>query len=45
MEIINWRIASHPLNWLTVFLMIFIAGIAFHFVMQGLGAAPAQAQQ
>lgn len=41
MEVINWRIASHPLNWITVFLMIFIAGIAFHFILEGLGMLPA----
>jgi hypothetical protein len=33
MEVINWRIVSHPLNWLTLFLMVFIAGIAIHFVL------------
>lgn len=45
MEIINWRIVGHPLNWLTVFLMIFVAGIAIHLVMQAFGAAPAAATQ
>jgi hypothetical protein len=45
MEIINWRIVGHPLNWLTVFLMVFIAGIAIHFVMQAIGMAPAAATQ
>lgn len=41
MEIINWRIAGHPLNWVTVFLMVFIAGLAIHFVLAHLGASPA----
>lgn len=45
MELINWRIVRHPLNWITVFLMIFIAGIAIHFVLVGLGMQPAAAQQ
>lgn len=44
MEIINWRIVAHPLNWLTLFLMIFIAGIAFHFILEGLGVKPAASQ-
>ena len=38
---INWRIAGHPLNWVTVFLMVFIAGLAVHFVLTHLGVAPA----
>lgn len=29
---INWRIASNPLNWLTVFLMTAIAFIGFNIV-------------
>lgn len=31
MEILNWGIISHPINWVTVILMVLIAGIAFHF--------------
>ena len=45
MELINTRIMSHPLNWLTVFLMVFLAGIAIHFIMQSVGMLPAAAQQ
>lgn len=45
MEIINWRIVRHPLNWLTVFLMVFIAGIGIHFILQASGMIPAAAQQ
>jgi hypothetical protein len=41
MEVINWRIAKHPLNWITVFLMVFIGGIAIHFVLAHLGVQPA----
>lgn len=29
--ILNWGILSHPINWVTVVLMVLIAGIAFHF--------------
>ena len=45
MEIINWRLVSHPLNWVTLFLMVFIAGIGFHFILSGLGMAPASSSQ
>jgi hypothetical protein len=30
---INWRIVGHPLNWVTLFLMVFIAAIGAHFVL------------
>lgn len=33
MQIVNWPLLKHPLNWLTVILMVMIAGAAFHFVM------------
>lgn len=33
MQILNTDIMSHPLNWVTLFLMVFIAGIAIHFVL------------
>lgn len=32
--IINWGLLKHPLNWLTVVLMILIAGMAFHFAQE-----------
>lgn len=44
MEVINWRIVSHPLNWITVFLMVFIAGIAIHFILTHMGAVPASSE-
>lgn len=34
MQIINWGIAKSPINWLTLFLMVLLAGIAIHFVIQ-----------
>lgn len=44
MDVVNWGIISHPINWITVVLMVLIAGIAFHFFMQyQLGANPAAA--
>lgn len=33
MKIINWDIVSHPLNWVTLFLMVFFFGIVLHFVL------------
>jgi hypothetical protein len=43
MQIINWEILKHPINWITVVLMVLIAGIAFHFFMQyQLGSNPAK---
>lgn len=44
MQVINWRIVSHPLNWLTVFLMVFIAGIAVHLILTSFGQVPAAQQ-
>jgi hypothetical protein len=44
MQVINWRIVSHPLNWVTVFLMIFIAGIAAHLILSLFGQVPAKLQ-
>jgi hypothetical protein len=29
--IINWDLLKHPMNWLTIILMVLIAGAAFHF--------------
>jgi hypothetical protein len=33
-RIINFEILKHPLNWVTVILMVLIAGIGFHFFLQ-----------
>lgn len=32
MTVINWGLIKHPLNWLTILLMVIIAGAAFHFL-------------
>lgn len=32
MEIVNWGLLKHPFNWLTVILMVLIAGAFFHFL-------------
>ena len=42
MEILNWGLIEHPINWLTVVLMVLIAGIAIHFFMSyKIGSNPA----
>lgn len=33
MEVVNWKIASHPMNWIVLFLMVFIAGILGHLLL------------
>ncbi len=33
MQVINWPLLKHPLNWLTVVLMVLIGGAAFHFIL------------
>lgn len=32
--VINWGLFKHPLNWLTVILMVLIAGAGFHFAKE-----------
>jgi hypothetical protein len=32
--VINWGLFKHPVNWLTVLLMVLIAGAGFHFAKQ-----------
>jgi hypothetical protein len=33
MEVVNWKILSHPMNWVTVVLMVFIGGIIVHLLL------------
>ena len=33
MDIINWRLISHPMNWVELFLMVFLGLIALHFIL------------
>jgi hypothetical protein len=37
LQIINTSLMKHPLNWVVITLMLLIAGIALHLVMQALG--------
>jgi hypothetical protein len=34
MEIINWKLISHPLNWVVLFLMIFIFLAGLNLVLR-----------
>jgi hypothetical protein len=29
-EVLNWGIVKHPMNWVILFLMVFIAMLALH---------------
>ncbi len=40
--IVNWGLIKHPLNWLTIILMVIIAGAAFHFVKEHIHMAEIQ---
>jgi len=33
-KIINFAILKHPMNWVTVILMVLIAGVALHLIMK-----------
>lgn len=39
MKIVNVPLLTHPLNWLTVLLMVLIAGMAGHLVLDASGIA------
>lgn len=40
---LNWKMLSHPMNWITFFLMVVIAGAIGHQLMTFLGFEPANA--
>lgn len=33
MEALNWGLVKHPMNWITILLMVAIAGFAVHLVL------------
>jgi hypothetical protein len=39
--IVNFRLLKHPMNYLVVTLMLVLAGIAGHLVLQWIGLEPA----
>lgn len=40
-EPLNWRIVSHPINWVTILLMLIIAGAFGHMALTLFGKNPA----
>jgi hypothetical protein len=40
MQVVNWKMISHPMNWLTFMLMVIIAGAFVHYVLSYLGVEP-----
>lgn len=40
MAILNWKLISHPLNWLIILLMLVIAGIFGHLLLTVLDQEP-----
>lgn len=41
---LNWQLMKHPMNWVTILLMLVLAGIAGHLALTYFGFAPAQPQ-
>ncbi len=37
---INWQLLKNPLNWLTVILMLVLAGIGGHLLLSWVGIEP-----
>ena len=42
---LNWAILKSPLNWVTILMMLILAGIAGHLVLSTLGIEPATESQ
>lgn len=40
-EPLNWKIVGHPMNWITILLMLIIAGAFGHLVLTLFGMNPA----
>lgn len=40
MKLLNIRMMSHPINWVTFTLMVLIAGAGGHLILQYLGHSP-----
>lgn len=43
MQLLNWKMLSHPMNWITFLLMVVIAGAGLHLLLSYLGHEPARA--
>jgi hypothetical protein len=42
---INWKMVTHPMNWLVIILMLIIAGAIGHYLMSLFGQEPAKSPQ
>jgi hypothetical protein len=42
MQIVNTDLLSHPMNWITIFMMLVLATIAGHLVLSLVKMEPAQ---
>jgi len=40
MEIINWSLIKHPMNWVVIFFMVLLFGIGLHLVLDFYGVTP-----
>jgi len=40
MQVVNWKMLAHPMNYLTILMMLVIAGIAGHGVLSLAGIEP-----
>lgn len=40
MELVNFNLLKHPLNWLTIVFMLFLAAMLGTLVLEGLGITP-----
>lgn len=45
MNILNWKLISHPMNWVIIMLMLIIAGIFGHLILSVLDQEPASVTQ
>lgn len=37
MQVVNWKLITHPMNWIVVLLMLVIAGTAGHLLLTLVG--------
>lgn len=44
MKAVNWKMVSHPINWLVILLMLVIAGTAGHLLLSLFGSEPTTKQ-
>lgn len=43
-EPVNWKMISHPINWVVILLMLIIAGAFGHYLLSLFGVEPATAE-